>query len=187
MLADTGPFADEDEGEAFDFDDSGDDVPEADRPPPTPPAPAPDPSPDPRTPPAASETAPSHTATPVVTHCSSTAGETEGTSAAEGDHDQETDLPPPPPPPLEEDVEADPGRTGLPLKTVVLLLLWLEDNESIWVFCSCSYREKRPSTTALCALQCLIFLVFLSAIKHSPHSCDTLYLAPSQALPAKLR
>uniref|UniRef100_A0A3B5BHW3 Rho guanine nucleotide exchange factor 10 n=1 Tax=Stegastes partitus TaxID=144197 RepID=A0A3B5BHW3_9TELE len=39
VLADSVPFADEDEGEAFDFDDSGDDVPEADCPPPAPPPP----------------------------------------------------------------------------------------------------------------------------------------------------
>lgn len=37
MLADHGSFADEEEGEAFEFDDSGDDVPEADRLPPAPP------------------------------------------------------------------------------------------------------------------------------------------------------
>uniref|UniRef100_A0A3P8TTE3 Rho guanine nucleotide exchange factor 10 n=1 Tax=Amphiprion percula TaxID=161767 RepID=A0A3P8TTE3_AMPPE len=39
VLADSVPFADEDEGEAFDFDDSGDDIPAADCPPPAPPAP----------------------------------------------------------------------------------------------------------------------------------------------------
>lgn len=39
MLADDVPFADEEEGEAFEFEDSGDETPEADRPPPAPPAP----------------------------------------------------------------------------------------------------------------------------------------------------
>ncbi|KAL2099214.1 hypothetical protein ACEWY4_005694 [Coilia grayii] len=39
MLAEDMALEDEDEGEQFDFDDSGDDIPEADRPPPAPPAP----------------------------------------------------------------------------------------------------------------------------------------------------
>lgn len=39
VLAEGMALDDEDEGEQFDFDDSGDDVPEADRPPPAPPAP----------------------------------------------------------------------------------------------------------------------------------------------------
>ncbi|XP_031436615.1 rho guanine nucleotide exchange factor 10 isoform X2 [Clupea harengus] len=39
MLAEGMAFNDEDEGERFEFDDSGDDIPEADRPPPAPPAP----------------------------------------------------------------------------------------------------------------------------------------------------
>ncbi|XP_076155677.1 rho guanine nucleotide exchange factor 10 isoform X1 [Alosa pseudoharengus] len=39
MLAEDMALDDEDEGEQFDFDDSGDDIPEADRPPPAPPAP----------------------------------------------------------------------------------------------------------------------------------------------------
>ncbi|KAJ8288655.1 hypothetical protein COCON_G00013140 [Conger conger] len=38
MFVEDSPFPEEEEGEQFDFDDSGDDVPEADRPPPTPPA-----------------------------------------------------------------------------------------------------------------------------------------------------
>ncbi|XP_067470982.1 rho guanine nucleotide exchange factor 10 isoform X2 [Thunnus thynnus] len=135
MLADNVAFADEDEGEAFDFDESGDDIPEADRPPPAPPVPsAPSskdqsqnntvsshpeghlPSPDPPAPSTTSDTAPSSTDTTVATSRSSTAGEatTEGeeTSAAEGTDDKETDLPPPPPPPLDDDAETDPGRTG---------------------------------------------------------------------------
>lgn len=135
MLADNVAFADEDEGEAFDFDESGDDIPEADRPPPAPPVPsAPSskdqsqnntvsshpeghlPSPDPPAPSTTSDTAPSSADTTVATSRSSTAGEatTEGeeTSAAEGTDDKETDLPPPPPPPLDDDAETDPGRTG---------------------------------------------------------------------------
>ncbi|XP_076605501.1 rho guanine nucleotide exchange factor 10 isoform X4 [Chaetodon auriga] len=132
MLADSVPFADEDEGEAFDFDDSGDDVPEADRPPPAPPAPlAPSskdqsqdkvvashpethlPSPDPPAPSTTSDTAPSSADTTVATSRSSSAGG-EGASAAEGTDDKETDLPPPPPPPppLDDDAETDPGRAG---------------------------------------------------------------------------
>lgn len=130
MLAD-----EEDEGEAFDFDDSGDDIPEADRPPPAPPAPlAPSnkdqsqdtmvasqperhlPSLDPPAPSITSDAAPSSEDTTVTTSRSSTAGgataEGEGTSVAEGTDDTETDLPPPPPPPLDDDAETDPGRTG---------------------------------------------------------------------------
>ncbi|XP_040917129.1 rho guanine nucleotide exchange factor 10 isoform X3 [Toxotes jaculatrix] len=136
MLADSVPFADEDEGEAFDFDDSGDDVPEADRLPPAPPAPPapiskdqsqdnlvathPEghlPIPDPPAPSTTSSTAPSSGDTTVATGRSSTAGGAtteggEGTCAAVGTDDTETDLPPPPPPPLNDDAETDPGRTG---------------------------------------------------------------------------
>ncbi|XP_049917130.1 rho guanine nucleotide exchange factor 10 isoform X2 [Epinephelus moara] len=130
MLAD-----EEDEGEAFDFDDSGDDIPEADRPPPAPPAPlAPNskdqsqdttvasqpeghlPSLNPPAPSITSDAAPSSEDTTVATSRSSTAGgataEGEGTSIAEGTDDTETDLPPPPPPPLDDDAETDPGRRG---------------------------------------------------------------------------
>ncbi|XP_054469736.1 rho guanine nucleotide exchange factor 10 isoform X2 [Anoplopoma fimbria] len=135
MLADSDPFPDEDEGESFDFDDSADDIPEADRLPPAPPAlPAPSSkdqgqdkivvshpeghhtSPDPPAPSTTSNSAPSSADTTVATSRSSTAGgetaEGEGTSAAEGTDDMETDLPPPPPPPLDEDAETDPGKTG---------------------------------------------------------------------------
>ncbi|XP_035529912.1 rho guanine nucleotide exchange factor 10 isoform X2 [Morone saxatilis] len=137
MLADSVPFADEDEGEAFDFDDNGDDIPEADRPPPAPPAPLgisssdqsqdktvashPEghlPSPDPPAPSTTSDTTPSSTDTTVATSRSSTAGgataEREGTSAAERTDDKETDLPlpPPPPPPFEDEAETDPERIG---------------------------------------------------------------------------
>ncbi|CAJ1073862.1 rho guanine nucleotide exchange factor 10 isoform X2 [Xyrichtys novacula] len=134
MLVDSAPFADEDEGEAFEFDDSGDDVPEGDCLPPAPPPPL-TPS---RTeeqgqddvvasqpeghlpcldPPAPSAAASSSAKTAVTTGKSSTAGEEtaegEGTSAPEGTDNIETDLPlPPPPPPLSDDAEADPGRTG---------------------------------------------------------------------------
>ncbi|XP_070698328.1 rho guanine nucleotide exchange factor 10 [Pempheris klunzingeri] len=139
MLADNAPFADDDEGEAFDFDDSGDDIPEADRPPPAPPAPLgsssddqnqcktvdghPEgrlPSLDPPAPSTTSDSAPSSADTTAATSRSSAAGgataEGERTSAAEGTDDTETDLPPPPPPPLEDDAETDPGITGIEIQ-----------------------------------------------------------------------
>ncbi|XP_076017780.1 rho guanine nucleotide exchange factor 10 isoform X2 [Genypterus blacodes] len=122
MLA--GPFADEDEGEAFDFDDSGDDIPEADRLLPAPPASlelnteaqsqdsiASGHPEDPPVPSAAVGAAPST----VATARSPTGGitaEREGTSAAEGSGDMETDLLPPPPPPIQDDSETNPGKTG---------------------------------------------------------------------------
>ncbi|KAI4804796.1 hypothetical protein KUCAC02_026411 [Chaenocephalus aceratus] len=136
MLADNVPhLADEEEGEAFDFDDSGDDVPEADRPPPPPPAPLPPSSndqnqdmtvvsppeghllsPDPPAPSITPHTAPSSAEEPVDASASSTAGGAaaggEWTSAAEGADEMETDLPPAPPPPLDDEAETDPGRTG---------------------------------------------------------------------------
>ncbi|XP_033967412.1 rho guanine nucleotide exchange factor 10 isoform X3 [Pseudochaenichthys georgianus] len=136
MLSDNVPhLADEEEGEAFDFDDSGDDVPEADRPPPPPPAPLPPSSndqnqdmtvvsppeghllsPDPPAPSITPHTAPSSAEEPVDASASSTAGGAaaggEWTSAAEGADDMETDLPPAPPPPLDDEAETDPGRTG---------------------------------------------------------------------------
>ncbi|XP_008275112.1 rho guanine nucleotide exchange factor 10 isoform X2 [Stegastes partitus] len=134
MLADSVPFADEDEGEAFDFDDSGDDVPEADCPPPAPPPPlsptgkdqsqnnsvashpeAHLPTLNPPAPSSASSATLSSADATVATSGSSTAGgataEAEGTSAAEGADDRETDLPPPPPP-LDDDTETDPRTTG---------------------------------------------------------------------------
>ncbi|KAG7510619.1 rho guanine nucleotide exchange factor 10 isoform X1 [Solea senegalensis] len=116
MLADGVAFADEDEGEAFDFDDSGDDVGEADHPPPAPPAPPVPidnletsvpggqvPLPDPPVPSPTFDTAPLST---VKTN--GTTAEGEGTSAA----DTEADLPLPPPP-LDEDTETDPRTTGI--------------------------------------------------------------------------
>ncbi|XP_045918121.1 rho guanine nucleotide exchange factor 10 isoform X1 [Micropterus dolomieu] len=136
LLVDNVSFADEVEGEAFDFEDSGDDIPEADRPPAAPPAPlapgskdqsqdkmvasqskGPLPCADPPALSTISDTAPSSADTAVATSRSSTAGgattEGEGTSAAEGTDDRETDLPPPPPPRLEDDeTETDPGETG---------------------------------------------------------------------------
>lgn len=147
MLADNVPhLADEEEGEAFDFDDSGDDVPEADRPPPPPPAPLPPSSndqnqdmtvvsppeghllsPDPPAPSITPHTAPSSAEEPVDASASSTAGGAaaggEWTSAAEGADEMETDLPPAPPPPLDDEAETDPGRTGLCPKSVDMLLL----------------------------------------------------------------
>ncbi|KAM9841978.1 rho guanine nucleotide exchange factor 10 [Aulostomus maculatus] len=125
ILADSVPFVDEDEGEAFDFDDSGDDIPEADRPPPAPPSPLVPSSKDQDIPvssqpeghssdpaPAAPSTISAPLSANTNTNRSSPAGEatTEGdrTSAAERTDDKETDLLPPPPPPL----EGDSGRTG---------------------------------------------------------------------------
>ncbi|XP_046874447.1 rho guanine nucleotide exchange factor 10 isoform X1 [Hypomesus transpacificus] len=116
MLAEDVPFADEDDGEAFEFDDSGDDAPEADRPPPAPPAPdyaaesqlngmAPQPEgpssdADPPVPavPTADPVAPSaEAATPVAPDAASTAVAEEAVSVAvTGTHDIDTDLPPPP-------------------------------------------------------------------------------------------
>ncbi|KAK5916554.1 hypothetical protein CgunFtcFv8_011527 [Champsocephalus gunnari] len=133
MLADNVPhLADEEEGETFDFDDSGDDVPEADRPPPAPLPPNSNDqnqdmtvvsppeghllSPDPPAPSITPHTAPSSAEEPVDASASSTAGGAaaggEWTSAAEGADDMETDLPPAPPPPLDDEAETDPGRTG---------------------------------------------------------------------------
>ncbi|XP_069008026.1 rho guanine nucleotide exchange factor 10 isoform X1 [Embiotoca jacksoni] len=138
MLADGVPFADEDEGEAFDFD-SCDDIPEADYPLPAPPAALapigedqsqdavashPEgrlPIPDPPAPSSASNTAPSSADTTVATSRSSSAGgattEADGTSAARGTDDREEDLQPPPtpppPPPPDDETEIDPGTTGL--------------------------------------------------------------------------
>ncbi|XP_035466128.2 rho guanine nucleotide exchange factor 10 isoform X1 [Scophthalmus maximus] len=114
MLADSVPFADEDDGEAFDFDDSGDDVvPEADRLPPAPPVP-PAPSsgdgllaslPDPPAP------SPTPITAPLSVDTSAATAEGEGSSAPEGAADTESDLPPPPPPPLTGDAETDPAQT----------------------------------------------------------------------------
>ncbi|XP_074548337.1 rho guanine nucleotide exchange factor 10 isoform X2 [Halichoeres trimaculatus] len=135
VLADSVPFADEDEGEAFEFDDSSDDIPKADCLPPAPPPPlAPSnkeksqenmvasqpeghiPSPDLQAPSSIPDTAPSSLNTFDTTGKSSTAvgttEEGERTSAAEGTDNIETDLPLPPPPPLIDDEETDPGRTG---------------------------------------------------------------------------
>ncbi len=141
MLTDNVPFADDDEGEAFEFDDSGDDISEADRLPPAPP-PLQDPSSkdqsqdktvasspedhlpkqDPPAPSTTSNTASSPTdATDAADRPSTTGGATaegEGTSAAEGTDDMETDLPPPPSPPPDDDTQTDPARTGLQPKSV---------------------------------------------------------------------
>lgn len=137
VLVDSVPLADDDEGEAFDFDDSGDEVPEADRPPPALPAPPPPsstaqsqgthpeahpPIPDPPAPTPVSDTAPSSA---VVKSGGSTAagatGDGQATSAGEGTDDAEIDLPPPPP--LNDEAETDPGRTGLQSKMLTVLLL----------------------------------------------------------------
>lgn len=123
MLEDNDAFVDEDEGEAFDFD-SGDDIPEADHPPPQDPAlscmensqesveashalPNPD-LPEPST---ESNTAPSlaDDGATATSRPSAAGGETavEVASAAEGSYDREEVLPPPPP------VNSDSKHTGL--------------------------------------------------------------------------
>uniref|UniRef100_A0A7N6B3U6 DH domain-containing protein n=1 Tax=Anabas testudineus TaxID=64144 RepID=A0A7N6B3U6_ANATE len=130
-------LADEDEGEAFDFDDSCDDVPEADRPPPAPPAhlapsskdqsqdntvvshptghltclepPVPSSAPD-TAPPSANKTVP----TSITSTSDGATAEEEETSTLGGNEDTEADLPPPPsPPPLHDNTETNPGSTGL--------------------------------------------------------------------------
>ncbi|XP_017274289.1 rho guanine nucleotide exchange factor 10 isoform X2 [Kryptolebias marmoratus] len=129
MLADSNPFEDEDEGEAFDFDDSGDDIPEA-LPPPevlisedqsklSSVASHPEGYPSILDPPAPFSNTASSSADPTAaTSRSSSAGgattEAGGTSVAEGTNDRETDLPPPPspPPPLGYDIQTDPKSTG---------------------------------------------------------------------------
>lgn len=108
MLADNDAFVDEDEGEAFDFD-SGDDIPEADYPPPEAPAPSCEdnqhysakaahvlPDPDLAEPSATSDTAASLADTTATSRPSAAGGGTaeEVTSAAEGR--DEGFLPPPP-------------------------------------------------------------------------------------------
>ncbi|XP_026211043.1 rho guanine nucleotide exchange factor 10 isoform X2 [Anabas testudineus] len=130
-------LADEDEGEAFDFDDSCDDVPEADRPPPAPPAhlapsskdqsqdntvvshptghltclepPVPSSAPD-TAPPSANKTVP----TSITSTSDGATAEEEETSTLGGNEDTEADLPPPPsPPPLHDNTETNPGSTGI--------------------------------------------------------------------------
>ncbi|XP_055017158.1 rho guanine nucleotide exchange factor 10, partial [Boleophthalmus pectinirostris] len=112
MLADNDSY--EEEGEAFEFDDSGDDVPEADRlPPPAPPvfiAPsAEDHSEEDLPPPITTETAPSPEESTISnSQCLSTGGEVlagEHTSVVE---DKDADLPLPPPP---EDTERNEEKT----------------------------------------------------------------------------
>nr|XP_020470142.1 rho guanine nucleotide exchange factor 10 isoform X3 [Monopterus albus] len=130
MLADSVSFAGEDKGEVFDFDDGGDDVPEANHPLTAPPAPLfPScmvqsqenlvattyplghlPSPDPPAP-----SSPSSANTAVAASRSVAAdgaAKGEWASAAQGNFDTEADLPPPPPPPLPLNTEADPRNTG---------------------------------------------------------------------------
>lgn len=117
MLADNDAFVDEDEGEAFDFD-SGDDIPEADPPPPEGPAPsctddgrdggeasrAP-PGPDLPGAPIASTTAEALADATTTSRACAAGGDrtVEGASAA----DRGALLPPPPP------VNSDPEHTGL--------------------------------------------------------------------------
>nr|XP_057946844.1 rho guanine nucleotide exchange factor 10 isoform X1 [Doryrhamphus excisus] len=109
---------DEDEGEAFDFDDSGDDIPEVDRPPPTSSmkeqcqvdhmchqAEGDQPSLAPQTPCSVPDTAPSA----QVLTASEATPEADGITTAE-ETDDKIDLPLPPPP--DDVVETDSGRTG---------------------------------------------------------------------------
>uniref|UniRef100_A0A8C7ZVM7 Rho guanine nucleotide exchange factor 10 n=1 Tax=Oryzias sinensis TaxID=183150 RepID=A0A8C7ZVM7_9TELE len=111
MLADSVPFAEEDEGEPFDFDD--DDMPE-------PPATSQDGSKDRgvAAPPVPS-TAPSPADSSVAESGGSSVGGAqagaEGTSAAGGNNEREKDLPPPPSPPplLDDDLQTDPGTAVL--------------------------------------------------------------------------
>lgn len=126
---------DEDEGEAFEFDDSDNDIPQADSTPLAPPAlPAPSskdqsqdnmvtghlegplPSPDPPAPSTTCDAALSPADAALTISRSSAAvgaaAEGEGTSAAEWIGDNRTDFPPPPPPPFDANAETDPRQTG---------------------------------------------------------------------------
>lgn len=105
MLADHSSLADEDEGEAFEFDDSGDEVPEADRLPPAPPvfiAPSADGHSEgdlPAAPAPVSTEAPAlSTEEAAVTTRQAPAAPGADTSAIDETEAKETDLPPPPPP-----------------------------------------------------------------------------------------
>ncbi|KAM9707401.1 rho guanine nucleotide exchange factor 10 isoform 2-T3 [Menidia menidia] len=130
MLADNVAYEDEDEGEAFDFDDSGDDFPKAPPPPQAvtgmeqsrdDPVSCQPVVPPPPASPTASNTAPSPPDTTAATGQSSLGGGTttegEGTFAEVGVNDDEKDLPPPPspspPPPLADDIQINPGDTGI--------------------------------------------------------------------------
>ncbi|KAM6912529.1 rho guanine nucleotide exchange factor 10 isoform 2-T2 [Xenentodon cancila] len=129
MLADSILLEEEEEGQAFDFDDSGDEIPDA------PPAlqacssrdqsqgscVTSPPLLDPPAPSSTSNTTPLSEDRTVLTSRSSSAGETtttaaaaEGTSAAAETNEREKDLPPPPPllPPLDDNIQTDPGTTG---------------------------------------------------------------------------
>ncbi|XP_056151253.1 rho guanine nucleotide exchange factor 10 isoform X2 [Lampris incognitus] len=125
ILAGEVPFADEDEGEAFDFDDSGDEIPEADRPPPTLPAPlAPNdgthaqvnpvtyppagqpPKLDPPATPLTVDSAASSADTTVAMETTSTTGGTSGEGEA-APAAKDTDFPLPPPPPPEGDTGSE--------------------------------------------------------------------------------
>lgn len=114
MLAGDISFADEDEGEPFDFDD----IPEAACPPPALPV-SRDQNKDSTVNSQRSDLLPSSAAPSAADGAVATAGgaasEAEGTSAAEGTDDRENDLPPPPPPlpPLDDDTETRPAATGM--------------------------------------------------------------------------
>lgn len=128
MLAGDISFADEDEGEPFDFDD----IPEAACPPPALPV-SRDQNKDSTVnsqrsdlfptadPPVPSSAAPS-SADGTVATAGGAASEAEGTSAAEGTDDRENDLPPPPLPPLDDDTETRPAATGMQSRSAGLSL-----------------------------------------------------------------
>lgn len=128
MLAGDISFADEDEGEPFDFDD----IPEAACPPPALPV-SRDQNKDSTVnsqrsdlfptadPPVPSSAAPS-SADGTVATAGGAASEAEGTSAAEGTDDRENDLPPPPLPLLDDDTETRPAATGMQSRSAGLSL-----------------------------------------------------------------
>lgn len=134
VLVDGVLLTDEDEGEAFDFDDICDDVPEADRLPPAPPSPLAPSSKDQSlgntmaSPPEAHISCLDHAAPFLTTYTAApSANQTDltcrpsiaGGAMAEGEgaDDAGADLPPPPPPSpppsVDDNTEANPGRAGL--------------------------------------------------------------------------
>uniref|UniRef100_A0A3P8UHR9 Rho guanine nucleotide exchange factor 10 n=1 Tax=Cynoglossus semilaevis TaxID=244447 RepID=A0A3P8UHR9_CYNSE len=125
MLADGATFDDEDEGEVFDFDDSGDEAAKVGHRPPTPPAPPAlndendyqeslgtgVPEDQLPVPPVPSSTVPSSSAAAERSSTSTTSGATspERTAEAEADLPPPPPPSPPPPPPSNEDEETPPG------------------------------------------------------------------------------
>ncbi|KAF7657300.1 hypothetical protein LDENG_00029340 [Lucifuga dentata] len=189
VLADDAPFAEEDEGEAFEFDDSGDDIPEADRPPPPPLEPNAEadrevsfvaghpegrlPVLDPSAPSATVDPALLSAATTVAMARSPTAGgitpDGEGTSATEGTDDKLTDLPLPPPP---HDAEANPGKTG-------------SEGQEVSSNDPCPPQTVPRTTSQGKATRCLCLadmpppLVYHSSHRRTPHPSSCGYATPS--------